>query len=561
MTASGIMLGTVQFGLAYGIANIHGKPSFETVCDIVETACDGGVRALDTAAAYGDSEAVLGRALARLGLRDKLEVVSKIPPIEAETDAQAAAFIERTLAASLRNLGLERLSACLLHREDDLRFLPLLEAMVGKGLIGEAGVSLDTARFIREGVTARCVQLPCNILDRRFDRFWPLARARGTRVFTRSVYLQGLLLMPEDKIRPSLAAVVSVRRKLADIARDAGLTLAELCMRFALSNPDISSVLVGVDTRTWRPFAWKLDPLSGAREKMEGAVYHASPDGRWLVSANMTTMRRTQPGYGVCIPLDAMRQNVGPSEDDGFYLTDTATGRTRLLASTADILAKADPPVRIDNPARQEIYGFHSKFNPQCDRLMLSLRWFPTAGEPRWNLFQYDHAAVRFAWMTTGLDGGAFACAVGPEQWEKGGHHATWFPDGKRISMNLNIDRDGLRFVQVDADGGDLHKMLDATPGSGHPTVHSDGRHLLTDAYKGERVAFGDGTIPLRWIDLASGREKVVARINVDTGCADGVLRVDPHPAWDRTWRYVTFNGFVGGTRRVFIADMRSLLV
>jgi hypothetical protein len=64
----------------------------------------------------------------------------------------------------------------------------------------------------------------------------------------------------------------------------------------------------------------------------------------------------------------------------------------------------------------------------------------------------------------------------------------------------------------------------------------------------------------LRWIDLDSGREEVVARINVDTGCEDSVLRVDPHPAWDRTWRYVAFNGFVGGSRRVFIADMRSLL-
>ena len=178
---------------------------------------------------------------------------------------------------------------------------------------------------------------------------------------------------------------------------------------------------------------------------------------------------------------------------------------------------------------------------------MLSLRWFPTAAEPRWNLFKHDFSAVRYAWVTTGLDGGAFACAVGPEQWEKGGHHATWFPDGKRISMNLNIDRDGLRFVEVDADGADLRKMLDATPGSGHPTVHRDGRHLLTDAYKGERIAFGDGTVPLRWIDL-------------DSGCEDSVLRVDPHPAWDRTWRYVAFNGFVGGSRRVFIADMRSLL-
>jgi len=46
----------------------------------------------------------------------------------------------------------------------------------------------------------------------------------------------------------------------------------------------------------------------------------------------------------------------------------------------------------------------------------------------------------------------------------------------------------------------------------------------------------------------------------VRTSCADLVMRVDPHPAWDRTWRYVTFNGFVGGSRRVFVADMRALL-
>ena len=38
------------------------------------------------------------------------------------------------------------------------------------------------------------------------------------------------------------------------------------------------------------------------------------------------------------------------------------------------------------------------------------------------------------------------------------------------------------------------------------------------------------------------------------------VLRLDPHPAWDRTWRYVTFNAVAGGTRRVFVADMARLL-
>ncbi len=249
MEASRIVLGTVQFGLAYGIANVHGKPTLETVCEILKTAYDGGIRTLDTAAAYGDSERVLGQALAKLGLANKLSVVSKIPTMKVQTDAEAATFIENTITTSLKRLGVDQLSACLLHNENDIRYLPLLEDMVGKGLIGEAGVSLDTAQFIREGASARCVQLPCNILDRRFDAFWPLAKAHGTHVFSRSVYLQGLLLMPEDKIIPKLATVVvPIRHALTTIAREAGFTLPELCMRFVLSNPAIASVLVGVDT-------------------------------------------------------------------------------------------------------------------------------------------------------------------------------------------------------------------------------------------------------------------------------------------------------------------------
>jgi len=315
-----------------------------------------------------------------------------------------------------------------------------------------------------------------------------------------------------------------------------------------------------VDTATWRPFAWKLDPLSGERTRMEGTVYHASPDGRLLVSADMAAMRKTQPGYGVRVPDDTVRRNVGPAEDDGFYLTDTRTGKRRMLASIAEILREADPPVAVEEPGAFEIYGFHSKFNPQGDRLMLSLRWFPAAAGPRWDMFKIDRLAVRFAWVTMPTTGGPVRCVVGPEQWVKGGHHATWFPDGRRISMNLNIDRECLRFVQVEADGSGLGKMLEGVTGSGHPTVHPDGRHLLTDTYEREKTAFGDGTVPLRWIDLHTGNEKTVARVNVAQTCEDKVLRVDPHPAWDRTWRYVTFNGFVGGTRRVFVADMRKLI-
>ena len=317
-----------------------------------------------------------------------------------------------------------------------------------------------------------------------------------------------------------------------------------------------------VDVDTWTPFAWKLNPRTGDRARMNGTVYHASPDGALLVSANMTTMRRTQPGYGVIVPDDHVRHNIGAVDDDGFTLTDTRTGESRLFVSVRELVQRGLTQAQIDDPDRYEIYGFHSKFNPQGDLLMVSLRWYPIAGESQFDAFKRAHADVRFAWFVLDLDKKSITCPVGPEQWVKRGHHATWFPDGRSISMNLNIDREEhLRFVQVSWDGTGLRKMRDDVWGSGHPTVHPDGVHLASDAYTNETpIAFGDGTIPIRWIDLRTGDEQVVARMNTRQPFDVSPLRVDPHPAWDRTSRYLVFNGYVGGTRRVFIADMAPLL-
>jgi hypothetical protein len=100
--------------------------------------------------------------------------------------------------------------------------------------------------------------------------------------------------------------------------------------------------------------------------------------------------------------------------------------------------------------------------------------------------------------------------------------------------------------------------MLYHTPGSGHPTVHPDGRHILTDTYAHEPTACGDGSVPLRWVDRQTGDETVLVRIHARVGDHGGPLRVDPHPAWDRTWRHVAFNGVTNHTRRVFVMDMRE---
>ena len=278
MIFSQIMLGTVQFGLEYGIANVSGKPSFERVCEILKVAYEGGVRALDTAAAYGTSEEVVGEALERQGLRDAMTVVSKVPPIDAKDDAEAERFIEQTVLRSLQRLRLERLPVCLLHREEDLRFLPALEKMVGKGLIGGAGVSLDSGQFLTQAASVRFIQLPANILDRRFEAFWPVAMKNRIHLFSRSVYLQGLLLMPEEKIRPGLAEVIPVRRRLEAVAKEAGCTMAELCIRYVLSNPAITSVLTGVDTVEQMGENLRLAALGPLPADVLGRVWECVPD-------------------------------------------------------------------------------------------------------------------------------------------------------------------------------------------------------------------------------------------------------------------------------------------
>jgi len=233
---SKLMLGTVQFGMNYGVANTTGKPSFETVKAILKTAYDGGVTALDTAPAYGDSEEVIGRALSELGLTDRFSIVTKIPKLPAGCDAEK--FIAGSLETSLLRLRIACVDAALLHAEDDAQYLGVLKSMVGRGLIKAAGISLNTAAHRTEGDAADCLQVPASLLDRRFDNCF----GKGRHIFVRGAYMQGMLLMPEENI--FIPEVRERRRKLEKI----GLPMAELALRFLFAKPGPKSILTGVET-------------------------------------------------------------------------------------------------------------------------------------------------------------------------------------------------------------------------------------------------------------------------------------------------------------------------
>ena len=252
-----LMLGTVQFGMPYGVANRTGQPEYAEVVRIVATAVEGGVRWFDTAAAYGSSEEVLGRALSELKLRDAVTVVTKIAPLSAEDVADpvlARSAIERSVERSRLQLGLERLPVVLFHREADAAHLEVLDELRGRGVVERVGVSCDNppggalGRVVDGRVAA--LQIPANLVDRRHlsSGLLPQAASRGVLVLVRSAFLQGLLVMPEEQIPSHLRGVLPARSWLEGIAQESGMTLAELAVRFLQSQQGVTSVLCGVET-------------------------------------------------------------------------------------------------------------------------------------------------------------------------------------------------------------------------------------------------------------------------------------------------------------------------
>ena len=251
MEFSRLMLGTVQFGLKYGINNTLGRPSLDTVKAILRAAADGGINVLDTARNYGESEEVLGKALTETGLDKHFRIVSKVRAFPDDITPDAVpGWIEESVTTSLRLLQRNSLDGLLLHHEKDLPFLAELDLARKKHWTKAFGASLDSvagspAKYT-EALTM--VQVPGNILD---GRFWNVARevkARGGAVFVRSVYLQGLLFKPAAEIREKFGPVLEVRNRLETLSREAGIVPAELYFRYLLSLPMVDCVLTGVDS-------------------------------------------------------------------------------------------------------------------------------------------------------------------------------------------------------------------------------------------------------------------------------------------------------------------------
>lgn len=248
-----LVLGTAQMGMTYGVANRHGQPDLAQAAHILEIATRAGLTMLDTAAAYGESERVLGQA----GVAG-WKVITKIPSL-AESGAQAAARLEEIVIQSLSRLGLERLHGILLHDVHDLvrpggeAVAKALYRLKRQGLTDNIGVSvyrpsdLDLCSGLLE---PDIVQAPLNLLDQRVlaGDWAKRLLARGTELHVRSVFLQGLLLMKPSTRPVWFSRWAEPLDRFDRLVAAHGGDPLEVCLGFVKAQDEISRIVVGVET-------------------------------------------------------------------------------------------------------------------------------------------------------------------------------------------------------------------------------------------------------------------------------------------------------------------------
>ena len=258
-----VALGTVQFGLTYGIANRGGQTPRDAAAEILAGARAAGATLLDTAIAYGEAETVLGEiGAARSGWR----IITKLPGLPADLpSAEVGHWCRTTVEGSLRRLGADQLEGLLLHRPDDLRGPhgpALAEALMhlrDRGLTAATGISIygpeDLDALLPEGparapIPLDIVQSPANVLDRRLESSGWAARLSqgGTRLHLRSAFLQGLLLMPLSDLPAHLSHAAPDLRRWQDWLTATGSDPLAAALRFALSRDYAECAVLGMDS-------------------------------------------------------------------------------------------------------------------------------------------------------------------------------------------------------------------------------------------------------------------------------------------------------------------------
>lgn len=248
-----LTLGTAQFGLSYGIANRTGQVTRPEAKKMLQLAVANGIDMLDTAIAYGESETCLGE----VGIQG-FKLVTKLPAVPDDC-ADVSGWVEEQVAASLSRLGVSAVYGLLLHRPQQLlesdgeAIYQVLQELKKRGQVKKVGISIYSPSELEALIPQYrfdLVQAPFNLVDRRLHTSGWLQRLKddGVEIHTRSVFLQGLLLLSQDSIPKKFSPWVDLWSKWHHWLAHHNVSAVQACLAFPLSFPEIDRVVVGADS-------------------------------------------------------------------------------------------------------------------------------------------------------------------------------------------------------------------------------------------------------------------------------------------------------------------------
>jgi aryl-alcohol dehydrogenase-like predicted oxidoreductase len=243
LNTSKLALGTVQFGLDYGISNHNGKPSINEIEGVLSLAYESEIELLDTANAYGEAEQVIGQLNS-----NRFDIVTKFLP-----ESQNGLF-ENQFCDSLNKLKIDSLYGLLAHRPLDVLDNPeiwdKMNAQKSIKKVKKIGFSFDKPEeyyaVIEKSFFPDIVQVPLNYFDDRFAGIIEDLKSNRCEIHVRSAFLQGLFFTNTTQL-PSFFD--EVKDLIAELQKEHSIHLAAALLQFVLDNKFVDKVVIGVQNR------------------------------------------------------------------------------------------------------------------------------------------------------------------------------------------------------------------------------------------------------------------------------------------------------------------------
>lgn len=251
---SKLALGSANFGLDYGLANKSGKILESELANILLFAHKACIEVIDTAQAYGDSEVRIGSICDDAQFKFVTKIGAEVG--NGSFDQNVTSSVKQ----SCKNLNQSRLYAVMLHRPEILlsdhgsEVVRELQMLKEQGIISKVGVSIYAPEIlinISRVIKLDIVQVPFNVFDQQIlSSGWSeKLKSNGVEIHTRSVFLQGLLLLQRSSLPDYFInywpAHFDAWYEFLNYNRADPLGIA---LKFALQQDWIDKIVVGVDS-------------------------------------------------------------------------------------------------------------------------------------------------------------------------------------------------------------------------------------------------------------------------------------------------------------------------